>query len=370
MEGVYENAHFTIAASSAQDSSCGLFAVRQALQMVSLPYYATNGEPGQVYAYIQPEFEKALYAAPLSERAWVFQEYFLSRRTVHFTKHGLVWTCNGNGSPDKSTRYMTSELGKPNFDPYLETEWTQLVHSYSKKQLTYKTDKLIAIEGLREQFQTKCPDRTYCHGLWLQDMPHDLLWYSEEKLVRDIPSELGIPSWSWAANTGIIRFKSWLFEDVETLCTHIHLSGAHDEHLIVNSSIKLVDEIRGPMHCQAFRYEDLLDMDFHGRLHDDYKNMAVSPTFLLLSGHEKVGWAVFDSFQASTRPVYCLSLLRDKIPSLFGESKEHLFLWVLVFQRNGGGENEQGGIFERIGWGLVLVPSGLEEQPLQEVILK
>jgi len=57
MWSVYENAHFTIAASSARDSSEGWFMVRQPLPMVALWYReSTDGDPkARVYAYIEPE---------------------------------------------------------------------------------------------------------------------------------------------------------------------------------------------------------------------------------------------------------------------------------------------------------------------------
>jgi hypothetical protein len=260
---------------------------------------------------------------------------------------------------------MTSEFGEPQFPGYLETKWADLIRSYSQKQLTFKTDKLIAIEGLRQQFRAKQPHGVYRYGLWLEDLPHDLLWYSEEHLTRDIPAEIGVPSWSWASNTGPIRFKREVFEGVESICQRLEFSSACEKHLVVNSCAKPVDEIRGPVQCQAFRYEDLVDMDFQGRLHDDYQagSVKVSPTFLLLSGRQKVGWAVFDSFQAPTGQIYCLGLLRQKICSWFGQSKENHLLWVLVLQGAGGG------IFARVGWGLVLVPSWLEGQPPEDVIL-
>jgi len=309
MAAVYENAHFTIAASAAPDSTAGLFKSREALHMVPIPYSGGQAGPRRpVYGYVEPNVAEALKTSPLSRRAWVFQEYFLSRRTVHFTKHGLVWTCKGkDGSADSRSRYSMTEFGELLFQPILETKWNEVVSSYSQRELTFKEDRLVAIEGLKDLFRAKQRDKVYRHGLWVQDMPRDLLWYSDERLTRDVPAATGIPSWSWAASMGAIKFQEAVFGDVENTCELIDYSTDREKYLIIRSRVRQADAIRGPLQCQAFCYEDLVDMDFDGRLHDDYKagNIKASPTFLLLAGEERVGWVVFDNFRAPKGPIFC-----------------------------------------------------------------
>ncbi len=245
MGSVYENAYFTIAASAAQDSSAGLFKVRQPPRMAPFPNQSGDGKPNQVHAHIGPDFEDAFNAAPLDRRAWVFQEYYLSRRSVHFTKQGLVWTCCGaretRYKKDTFARYITSEFGELGIGLFLETTWPKLVHSYSQRQLTFKTDKLIALEGLRQQFQSKDPNGVYRHGLWLEDLPHDLLWFGKKKLDRDVPAEVGIPSWSWASTTGTIDFMGGSLHDAVEIGVSIRVSTISDKHLIVNGCLQLVD---------------------------------------------------------------------------------------------------------------------------------
>ena len=128
MGSVYENAYFTIAATAAHDSSAGLFKVRQPLRMAPIPYQSGDGKPSQVYAYIRPKPEEAFKAAPLDQRAWAFQEYFLSRRIVHFTKHGPVWACYGETTHKKEalSRHMKSEFGQPTLIRFFETTWPVL----------------------------------------------------------------------------------------------------------------------------------------------------------------------------------------------------------------------------------------------------
>ena len=91
MGSIYEQAYFTIAASSAADSSQGLFKARSYLPRVKFPYYDQNCKPiCNVSAYTEPDLTSILSSAPLSQRAWVLQESILSRRTAHFTTNGLI----------------------------------------------------------------------------------------------------------------------------------------------------------------------------------------------------------------------------------------------------------------------------------------
>jgi Heterokaryon incompatibility protein (HET) len=369
MGKIYENAYFTIAATSAQDSSQGLFGQRKPLDIVELLYERVEGNKSQVFAYIEPQVEKEMGLSPLSQRAWVLQEYLLARRTVHFTKHGLVWTCKNQER--SSIRHITSEFGEV-WATIFEDTWTALVGSYTRRQLTVNTDKLVAIAGLSLKFEERRPGRTYRQGLWLEDMPHDLLWFSNERLTRDASPESNIPSWSWASTAGPISFKSSEFDKVDSLCHRIHCPAVTKDRLLINTTLKLVDDLLGPLQCQAFCYEDLQDMDFNGRLHDTYRDGSIqpSPTFLLLSGGQKVGWAVFDDFERPPEAVYCLGLLRQKLGEWHAMSKEKEFIWALLLRkqrRSYGREAEE--FFNRVGWGIVLVPSWLEQEKPQDVWL-
>src|SRR6202000_2965825 len=60
MGRIYEEAHFTIAAASASNSSEGLFAVRQPLPLVKVPDYNSHGSGEDVFAYIEPDLAKDL----------------------------------------------------------------------------------------------------------------------------------------------------------------------------------------------------------------------------------------------------------------------------------------------------------------------
>lgn len=355
MGQIYERALFTSAASSAKSSTEGLFRVRKSLDLVRIPYYdPKSGKADRVLAYIEPDLEKCISSSPLNQRARVMQEYFLSRRIVHFTTHGLVWSCkNGKGS---ETRYMMSEFGS-SWEAVFEDDWRALVQSYTWRQLTYKSDKLVAIEGLSRQFSYRHKiDRSfqYRHSLWLENMPHDLMWYGEERLVRDMGNY--IPSWSWASTAGPISFKASVFGSPEVF--HAHVTGGNLTFILgMEALVRRIDDLEGPVRCQAFCFEDVQDMGSTGRMHEEYRDSSVhvAPTFVFRSGGKKVGWGVFDQHEEPSEDVFCLPLIKQKVWEGFASSKEQHFLWVLLVSPRPVMVAPK--TFERVGWGLHFVPS-------------
>jgi len=82
-----------------------------------------------------------------------------------------------------------------------------LFEDYSKRDLTHPTDRAIAISGL----QTRIAQTLDCQGsygilesfLW-----RNLLWQrcGEKKMERIGYGDLKVPSWSWTAYLGGIKF--------------------------------------------------------------------------------------------------------------------------------------------------------------------
>jgi len=125
--------------------------------------------------------------------------------------------------------------------------------------------------------------------------------------------------------------------------------------LCIDGHAKEVEELRGPLRCQGFCYEDLQDMDFSGRMHDDYQagNIQVAPTYLMLAGEgRKVGWGVFDEYARPPGPICCLALMQQRVWEGFANSREQWFVWVLLLQEFGGVGNQ----YRRVGWGTVWDP--------------
>lgn len=92
MQDVFNNAHCTIAASSASSSLVGFLGPRQPRDVVRL---TTSSGPLYLAEAID-DFATDVDASILSSRGWVFQERALSRRTIFFTSTQVYWEC-GDG---------------------------------------------------------------------------------------------------------------------------------------------------------------------------------------------------------------------------------------------------------------------------------
>jgi hypothetical protein len=88
--------------------------------------------------------------------------------------------------------------------------WHLLVEDYSRRKLTFLTDKLPAIAGIAHVFHSS-HSGPFLAGIWGEELPIGLLWRhtcSETERSGRRPKELEtLPSWSWTSVEGPV---SWL----------------------------------------------------------------------------------------------------------------------------------------------------------------
>lgn len=192
MGAIYENARLTISACAAKDSTEGCFrSIRHSQQTVDVPYYSMiDKTDGIFYIGANMSYDPSPDWSPLRDRGWAVQEWRLSRRLLHFTRGGLSWQCN---------RLQVCERGvQRDFNDY--PEWDSLIETYCRCQLTFETDRLIALQGLATEMQKESRDQ-YHAGIWEAHLPLQLLWMNCRSLVG-IQNQLIAPSWSWASQPG------------------------------------------------------------------------------------------------------------------------------------------------------------------------
>jgi hypothetical protein len=83
----------------------------------------------------------------------------------------------------------------PSQDPY--EFWNLWVSEFSKRELTYDSDKLPAMPGVAEAFANQFK-RVYMAGLWKENLRSGLLWQRHHTTKTLTPSLYVAPSWSWA----------------------------------------------------------------------------------------------------------------------------------------------------------------------------
>jgi hypothetical protein len=204
---IYERAYLTIAASAIEKSIDGLFLPRPAQPpVIELPYINISGEKeGSVFIAARPQYPKParpdMALSALSGRAWATQEWILSRRIVHYMETGLIWTCK---------RVTRDEMGSNSKADETKPDWDIIIDKYSKRQLTYEKDRLVALQGLANEMKKRRLDR-YIYGMWTGDFPSQLSWIREGILLRNehLPD---VPWWSWASTIGSVKsFKKSVF---------------------------------------------------------------------------------------------------------------------------------------------------------------
>lgn len=219
MAYVYEFCTITIAALKAKESSEGLFSkVERGLKGETLPDY-TNvyirkavGSP----LYAPPIIIKGSYPdnCPLLHRAWTFQELILAPRILYFGAHEVIWHCRSEdhrlSENRPGDRYVTdpnlSELlrNRDDINSHLQEAWYGYVKTYSKRDLTFKKDRLPAIAAIaRKIFNLRLQNDEYLAGLWRSTLIFDLGWQvmylpsPAEDTSADITGI--VPTWSWAS---------------------------------------------------------------------------------------------------------------------------------------------------------------------------
>ncbi|CEI68221.1 unnamed protein product [Fusarium venenatum] len=286
MSEVYTNAWLTVAASSSKGSNFGCFTLEQPpaayisyesqstgmhevrLPSVKLPFPIEGSWQTSVYAckeWMPPSFQRypSLYQIgsfgayidpvgdePLNQRGWTLQERFLSPRIVHFTSSQVFVQCGRETVAEDGARFENlmskwAVLKHLERDPAVNAKltpsenryevsrrtggWNFLVESYSRRQLSFETDKLPAIAGMARWLQQQTGE-TYLAGLWKEHICQDLLWrkypyeemqpvwadqsrrhlYGPEKPLLPFkkPKAYRAPSWSWASLDGSVKFEA------------------------------------------------------------------------------------------------------------------------------------------------------------------
>ncbi|KAF2014512.1 HET-domain-containing protein [Aaosphaeria arxii CBS 175.79] len=221
---IYERSLFRIAACGARDSTEGCFLdmsnigkrvlvdeeKADVLEKFPLPEKvrpntvtaSPKGEPSRfVYFRGQPE-QRVDHDGPddsaLGGRAWAFQESLLSRRTVNCLVNNLTWECK-----EQTLDQRDCDSGQ-NYIAVDYSTWECSIERYTRCELTYESDRLIALSGYVNEL-SKTRQDSYELGLWTAGLPMQLLWRisHHEMGMKGIEN---LPSWTWARLPGSKSF--------------------------------------------------------------------------------------------------------------------------------------------------------------------
>ncbi|UNI16579.1 hypothetical protein JDV02_003005 [Purpureocillium takamizusanense] len=366
MGSIYELADLTIAACHAADPSQGLFVPRPCRNpAVEIPSFfgGLGTRQEKVYATVRRETVEDTFPeyGPLNRRAWSTQEWLLSRRMLFYTNGTIMWSCKA---------VTERENGERCFNISRNTRWKTVVEHYSERLLTFPTDKLIALEGLRKALQTRT-GYTFAHGVWLESLPDQLLWHATEQVhVNDAADPLDLPTWTWAHVPTSVRFLP--IHRAKSLCDSISLS-TDSKTLIIRSRMKRLATIKPDLSpgCEDDETSQAIAADVNAT---HASNTPALASFLYDETLRPIGWAVYEQLAdyAAATQYWCVQLMgrvsrrgenteRREGKSTDAKLREY---WVLIVR-----PHPDGG-YVRVGAGKTYGQRWWESAPVQRIVLR
>lgn len=242
MSSVYRFATLNIAASVAADSEAGCFPDRSTstIKPCTVQSAWVDCHNYSYLLYYENFWHDAFKDMPLMKRAWVVQELLLAPSVLHLGGTQLFWECYElkacetypQGLPNLGPEWISreaiggllisAECRSNGIESGSETNrkydprklWNCIVETYSTKNLTYTSDKLVALFGIAKLMEPTLDDQ-YCAGLWRKSLATGLFWngHCPEQRLRPRPKPYRAPSWSWASLDGPVEHpyysESW-----------------------------------------------------------------------------------------------------------------------------------------------------------------
>lgn len=227
MVDVYTNSQLNIVAGRSQQGE-GLYSTAKSLMLspviIKESGLAKTFGADAIFAFGSDETAQ-IARLPTDHRAWILQECEISPRMVYFGDVETVWECGSKLQCESSQpggisrvpsdfsndpRNIRAEMARFRRDHIGLTEarcssiWTSLVSKYTSLDISFESDRLVAISGLSQYLQQEASDQfgKYYAGLWEVGFEQQLLWRSDynDSGVTASASYLA-PSWSWSSHT-------------------------------------------------------------------------------------------------------------------------------------------------------------------------
>ncbi|KAM7199009.1 Heterokaryon incompatibility protein (HET) domain containing protein [Rhypophila sp. PSN 637] len=237
MPDIYNHAELNICGPAAADCTAGFLHDRKLSpesKAVHVSWRISQGRSRQtlrlIYRGYLPDSGEPPHSEPnsaLATRGWILQERLLSQRMLYFGSRNMYWECNTYSSyetlhfPLSNESKLRNEVAKMSFNkpssggpnaPTFGWRWTwyEMLGTYSTMDLSFQTDKLVAISAMAQRFSGVLQDE-YLAGLWRSELFKGLSWDVNpmqpqkhalpKPPTAHSPSPYIAPSWSWASST-------------------------------------------------------------------------------------------------------------------------------------------------------------------------
>lgn len=227
MAQIYENAYFTIAATSSPSANVSfLNTPREHPCSIALHQCTKDKESNSAKPALRARridgYCPCISHGPLTTRAWACQEAILSKRIVQYTPTEAKWQCIEGCACESSFVELPGKLSirsESTLDPY--HTWHRIVADYSSRNSTLASDKLPAISGVAYKIW-QLVSSEYLAGLWKNNLAADLEWcvcepaplsYGLSCYSSGLGRAIAAPSWSWASVCGETIYSSLESDD-------------------------------------------------------------------------------------------------------------------------------------------------------------
>ncbi|KAF2750468.1 HET-domain-containing protein [Sporormia fimetaria CBS 119925] len=236
MSEVYGGCDLNIAATAAADGNDGCFFSRPRDWLCQVSTQSANGNTA-VYNILPTRWAEPKRNA-LGSRAWVVQERYLSRRTLHFTATQVFWECDQRicceafPIENLQSRRLAPFFFHMSRRPLSREIWPDLLQHYSSCDLSFANNRLVAIAGLAKAIAAITQEE-YISGIWRSELenPVKLAW-EPLGLCTAIPDSTS-PTWSWGSVMGPVDLPC---EENFNYIAHplVHLHSLHYDPNTVN----------------------------------------------------------------------------------------------------------------------------------------
>ncbi|ERF68968.1 hypothetical protein EPUS_09022 [Endocarpon pusillum Z07020] len=196
MAKVFAFSGLNLAAAASESADGGLFHDREHGRMngcnISIGWENIGDlavEKGIYHIFRLDTFRRFLGHSKLEQRGWTFQERLLSPRNLHFGEDQIYWECFESSRsevfPDMEVTAghfgslsLKQRFERVSRDGEALRVWDEITRIYSRRRLTFSSDKLVALAGIAARMTGKFKPEDYLAGLWRPSLPKSLLWYT------------------------------------------------------------------------------------------------------------------------------------------------------------------------------------------------
>jgi hypothetical protein len=236
---IYKYATITIAAEASPTSGIGILNSMKVSRQSSTKLAAVSchsirhGVQGKIYFrknHLRSSGSEWTYRGSLSTRAWTMQEELLSSRILRFSETQVIWHCSGanwsewspysnnvvlwdfsqglhkaiSNLPALDTDYVMP-MSPQQTEQLLRFWYLDVVNYYAGRDVTCRTDKLIAVGGVAKEILARLEEYDYIAGIFYSvldqtcaDVHKALSWHVPASHAGTNRLPYVAPSWSWA----------------------------------------------------------------------------------------------------------------------------------------------------------------------------